>query len=141
MQNYVSIIIDKRWSPWLSSPAFQRTASGRHRFSGFFLTFQKGFWSGGMTGTKAPLKILLTNRTRPAPARTVNPLSAVIPEHPKRATCHTFRHSSATHLLEGGYDIKMIQEIFRHGDVKTTMIYTHVLNRGPAGVRSPMDRL
>jgi len=58
----------------------------------------------------------------------------------KRVTCHTFRHSFATHLLEGGYDIRTVQELLGHNDVKT-MMYTHVLNRGPAGVRSPVDGL
>jgi integron integrase len=68
-------------------------------------------------------------------------MAALKAQIPKRVSCHVLRHSFATHLLESGYDIRTIQELMGHKNVNTTMIYTHVLERGPLGVKSPADEL
>jgi site-specific recombinase XerD len=59
----------------------------------------------------------------------------------KPGSCHTFRHRFATHLCEAGYETRTVQKLLGHKDVRTTMIYTHVLNQGGKGVRSPLDKL
>ncbi|MCJ7700739.1 MAG: integron integrase [Anaerolineales bacterium] len=83
--------------------------------------------------------IIRRHHISPATVQTAIRRAAIAAKINKHVTPHTFRHSFAAHLLEAGYDIRTVQELLGHKNVRTTMIYTHVLNRGPKAVRSPLD--
>ena len=122
---------------WAVLPGRYATKSPR---SGFELGWQflfpaSTFTADPLTGARGRFHLHATSVQR-AVKTAVRALGLT-----KRVTCHTLRHSFATHLLEDGYDIRTIQELLGHRSVKTTMIYTHVLNRGGLGIRSPLDTI
>jgi len=124
------------WGRVLMPDALERkypSAAGEWRWQWVFP--QENRWRGPATGEQGRHHIhetLVQRSVKEAVRR------AGITKH---AGCHTLRHSFATHLLERGYDIRTIQELLGHSSVTTTMIYTHVLNKGGRGVTSPMDVL
>ena len=87
----------------------------------------------------SPVPILRRHHMEPSALQRAVKLAAQKAHIHKRVSCHTFRHSIATHLLESGHDIRTVQELLGHKDVRTTMIYTHVLQRGGLAVKSPLD--
>ena len=102
-----------------------------------------GVWMPGALGKKYPeeSRSLGWQYLFPANRLSIDPGTSILRRHQKQVTCHTLRHSFATHLLESGADIRTVQEQLGHHDVKTTEIYTHVLQRGARGVRSPLSDL